>query len=148
MERPVYVRIRAGAILKSTKKIVAKILVVDDEPMVVTMCASILKLGHHDIFQTSNPHQALGLADASSPELALLDIMMPEMNGLVLAEHLRARHPQIKILLMTGFRPDEIAEISGKENPHRIIWKPFKIESLLRMVDNALEEPRISMDRQ
>src|SRR4051812_38476445 len=85
--------------------------------------------------------KALELLKNSSPDLALIDIMMPEMNGLVLAEHLQEKDPQIKILLMSGFRPDEIADATGKENPHRIIWKPFKAESLLRIIDNILEEP-------
>jgi DNA-binding NtrC family response regulator len=119
----------------------ATILVVDDEPMVVTMCASILKLGHHEVLQAGGGRKALDLLTNSSPDLALVDIMMPEMNGLVLAEHLQERRPRIKILLMSGFRPDEIADATGKENSHRIIWKPFKAESLLRMIDNVLEEP-------
>jgi len=39
---------------------------------------------------------------------------------------------------MTGFGPQEIARVTGENNPYRIIWKPFKTESLLRMIENAL----------
>ena len=124
----------------------ATILVVDDEPMVVTMCASILKLGHHEVLQASDGRKALELLRTSLPDLALVDLMMPEMNGLVLARHLQKKDPEIKILLMTGFQPDEIADVTGGKNPHRIIWKPFKADSLLRMIDNVLEEPTGSTD--
>jgi DNA-binding NtrC family response regulator len=41
---------------------------------------------------------------------------------------------------MTGFGPREIAEVAGKDNPYRILWKPFKTESLLQMIENVLGE--------
>ena len=58
--------------------------------------------------------------------------MMPVMNGVELAAH-----PTLPIVLMTGFTIREIEGILGK-HPYRIMWKPFKTDSLLRMIDNAL----------
>jgi hypothetical protein len=43
------------------------------------------------------------------------------------------------VILMTGFSQREIQEIIGEANPYRIIWKTFKAESLLQMIENALE---------
>jgi CheY-like chemotaxis protein len=64
--------------------------------------------------------------------------MMPGMNGIELASRLRAAHPKLPIVLMTGYSIVEIQGIIG-EHHYRIIWKPFKTDSLLRMIDNALE---------
>ena len=106
--------------------------------MVLAMCATILKRGQHEVLEASEPRQALAFHHA--PDLALLDVMMPQMNGIELAKRLEAEHPKIKIILMTGFSVHEMTELST-EIPYRIMWKPFKADSLLRMIDNVLEEP-------
>jgi CheY-like chemotaxis protein len=74
---------------------------------------------------------------AQSIDLALLDLMMPGMNGIELAKQLQSGNPEVRIVLMTGYGPAEIARLI-RDNPYRIIWKPFRTESLLRMIENAL----------
>ena len=116
----------------------ATILVVDDEPMVLKLCSNILIFGHHDVLTASGGPEALQVLLKNTPDLALLDVVMPGMNGIVLAGRILQARPNTKIVLMSGYGPREIANIAGKENPYRIIWKPFKSESLLRMIDNVL----------
>ena len=118
----------------------ANILVVDDEPMMLRLCANILALGHHEVMEAGSGQEALQLLQTRTPELALLDVVMPGINGIELAARILRKSPDTKIVLMSGYGPREIANITGKENPHRIIWKPFKAESLLRMIDNVLGE--------
>jgi two-component system cell cycle sensor histidine kinase/response regulator CckA len=115
------------------------ILIVDDEPMVLGLCHRILQLGGYTVLQASGGEAALRLANQSghSLDLALLDVMMPVMNGIQLAEKLRADHSELPIVLMSGYSPREIAGVVG-EHPYRIIWKPFKADSLLRMIENSL----------
>ncbi len=117
------------------------ILVVDDEPMVLTLCQRILKLGSYNVLAASGGEEALRLmrANPGAVDLALLDVMMPGMNGIELAEKIRGIEPSTRIVLMSGFGPREISRVVGT-NPYRIIWKPFKTESLLRMLENALED--------
>jgi CheY-like chemotaxis protein len=74
-----------------------------------------------------------------SIDLALLDIMMPGLNGIELAARLRAANPELPIVLMSGYSVVEIKRLVG-EHPYRVIWKPFKTDSLARMIDNALGE--------
>ena len=115
-----------------------KILVVDDEPVVLGLCQKILERGGYDVVQANSGEAALRFCDASdrSIDLALLDIMMPGMNGIELAGHLRSANPKLLIVLMSGCEPQEITRVVG-DHPYRIIWKPFKTESLLQMIDNA-----------
>ena len=70
-------------------------------------------------------------------DLALLDVMMPVMNGVELARRIQKLSPATKIVLMSGFGPKEIGAVVG-QHPYRLIWKPFKTESLLQMIENAL----------
>jgi CheY-like chemotaxis protein len=114
------------------------VLLVDDEPMVLEMCTTILKLGGYTVLVASNGAEALRLLQsAGAIDIALLDVMMPGMNGLELAKHIRSSNPAIPIVLMTGYSAEDIAEVvSG--NDYRIIWKPFKTASLLQMIENSL----------
>ena len=116
------------------------ILVVDDEPTVLTLCQRILNLGGYTVLPASGGEAALRvLGQNSEPpiDLALLDVMMPVMNGVELAHRIQKLRPGTKIVLMSGFGPKEIGAVVG-QNPYRLIWKPFKTESLLQMIENAL----------
>jgi DNA-binding NtrC family response regulator len=121
-------------------KEMATILVVDDEPMMLRLCANMLMQGNHEVLQARGGQEALDVLQKGPVDLALLDVIMPEMNGIELAAHILRKYPATKILLMTGFGPREVATIAGKENPYRILWKPFKAESLLQMIENVLGE--------
>jgi two-component system cell cycle sensor histidine kinase/response regulator CckA len=116
------------------------ILIVDDEPTVLQLCRRILQLGGYSVLAANNGTEALDLL-ARNPEpvdLALLDIVMPGMNGVELARRIQTSQPGTPIVLMSGFGPQEIARVVGDIKPYRIIWKPFKTESLLRMIENSL----------
>ena len=116
----------------------ATILVVDDEPMMLRLCANMLERGQHRVFTAERGEEALHLLETNSVDLALLDVLMPGINGIELAARIQRAHPPTRILLMTGYGPKEIARIAGKENPYRIVWKPFKTESLLQAIENML----------
>ncbi len=62
---------------------------------------------------------------------------MPTMNGIELANRIRLARPDVRILLMSGYGPTEVARVLGSQR-YRIMWKPFKTESLLRMIENVL----------
>lgn len=115
------------------------ILLVDDEPAVLALCQTILKSGGYKVLSAGNGQDALRLLQdsATDVDLALLDVMMPSMNGVELATRILVESPAIKIVLMSGFTPTEIASMVG-DHPYGIIWKPFKTESLLKMIENAL----------
>jgi len=115
------------------------ILVVDDEPVVLKLCQAILQRGGYGVLPANGGEEALRLLrNAPTIDLALLDVMMPGMNGIELAGQIQKASPNIKVVLMSGYGPREIARVIGDDNPYRIIWKPFKTESLLRMIENAL----------
>src|SRR5215467_2519148 len=115
------------------------ILVVDDEPTILGLCQKMLRLGGYDVTAAATGEEALRFVENKSAEisLALLDVMLPGMSGVELATRIRAESPNTTIVLMTGYRPEEISNVLGNAS-YPIIWKPFKTESLLRMVENAL----------
>lgn len=113
----------------------ATILVVDDDPLMLKVCSKILLVGHHEVLQARDGHEALQVLQNRTVDVALLDVVMPGMNGIVLAGHIQERNPETEIVLMSGCRPDELAKITSRENPYRVVWKPFTTESLLKMIE-------------
>ena len=114
-------------------------MLVDDEPMVLTLCQRMLNLGGYVVLSVSSGAEAVSVLQSttSAIDLALLDVMMPGMNGVDLANRIRSLNPSIKIVLMSGCGHNEIARVVDSK-PYAIIWKPFKTESLIRMIENAL----------
>lgn len=114
------------------------IIVVDDEPITLNACAQMLRVGDYRVLTATTPAEALDILQTEQPDLALLDVMMPQMNGIELAARILKKSPQTRILLMTGYGPREISKVAGEKNPYRIVMKPFRRESLLQMIENML----------
>jgi two-component system, sensor histidine kinase and response regulator len=119
----------------------ATILVVDDEPVVSRLCQTIMCRGGHEALAASGGAEALRILqdNADGIDLALIDVMMPVMNGIELARRIRQMRPTVRIVLMSGFSPREILPLVGS-HPYRVIWKPFKSQSLLQMIENASDD--------
>ncbi len=86
-----------------------KILVVDDHPMMreALMTALEDEDGISVVGEASNGIEALGLADELAPDLILMDLMMPGMDGLDAIETLQSTHPEIKVMVVTSLEDEE-----------------------------------------
>jgi CheY-like chemotaxis protein len=80
----------------------ARVFVVDDEPVIASTLAAILKMhGYSATFFTS-PQEALAAARLEAPDLVISDVAMPGISGIELAIQMRAQYPNCKILLFSG----------------------------------------------
>lgn len=116
------------------------ILVVDDDPTVLKLCVNILKMGGYNVIDSSGGDEALRVFQKAGSEvqLALVDVMMPGINGVELCRRIETASPETKVVLMSGYDPGDVARLTGQERTLPIIWKPFRAESLLRMIENVL----------
>jgi CheY-like chemotaxis protein len=114
----------------------ANILVVDDEPSLLQFVVMILTQNGHTIISATNGIEALMVYSSyrSEVHLVLTDVLMPGMNGIELAERLRALHPAVKIVLMSGFVPDDIKVPKDLQ----LITKPFLPDQLVAAVEQTL----------
>jgi sigma-B regulation protein RsbU (phosphoserine phosphatase) len=118
----------------------AHILVVDDEPGIVRAVERVLG-GAHQVSGTSSSHAALSLAEQIRPELAILDIRMPDVDGFELMSRLKARLPDLDVILMTG-SIDDLDEklVRALRSPaFYFIQKPFDREVLCTLVERCLD---------
>jgi sigma-B regulation protein RsbU (phosphoserine phosphatase) len=118
----------------------SRILVVDDEPGMLRAVDRILGDSHQIAGSLSSTH-AVSIADEFKPDLAILDIRMPDLDGFELMARLKARLPKLDIILMTG-SIDDLDEklIRALRSPaFYFIQKPFDREVLKTLVDRCLE---------
>ena len=120
------------------------IVVVDDQPVPLEFCSSALRVAGYHVLTALSGKKALDYFQPNRPaiDLALIDIVMPEMSGIELIKAASRLNPPKRILLMSGYAPDEVKRLVGPEAAnYRCIWKPFEAETLLRLVRNVLDAP-------
>ena len=115
----------------------ARILVVDDEPAVTDLLAYNLRKAGYEILLAADGREALRLADQSSPDLILLDLMIPEVDGLDVCRELR-KTSAVPIIMLTA-RGEEIDRVVGLElGADDYVCKPFSVRELLARIKAVL----------
>ncbi len=124
-----------------------RILVVDDEPDIVELVSFNLKAEGYDVITAANGMEALNQARASLPDLIVLDLMLPEMDGLSVCEILR-RLPStapIPIIMLTAWK-SELSRIIGLDTgAEDYITKPFSPRDLVSRVNHTLRAHEIKL---
>ncbi|MAG36271.1 MAG: two-component system response regulator [Dehalococcoidia bacterium] len=117
-----------------------KVLVVDDHLSLRLLVATILDNPDYEVLEARDGHEALALALTHRPDLVLLDVMMPEMNGLEVCRTIKSdpRLAGTKVVMLTAkARPrDEGAGIAAGADAY--LTKPFKPRELQALVEQLL----------
>jgi len=115
-----------------------KILVVDDELQIVRVARSYLEKAGYRVLTASNGREALFIARYEKPDLVVLDLQMPEMDGLEFTRRVRAEQPDIAIIMLTA-RVEEVDRILGLElGADDYMTKPFSPRELVARVRTVL----------
>jgi DNA-binding response OmpR family regulator len=114
-----------------------RILVVDDEPAVTDLLVYNLRKAHYDVLTAADGRTALRLAKDSKPDLILLDLMIPDVDGLDVCRELR-KSSSIPIIMITA-RGEEIDRVVGLEiGADDYVTKPFSVRELMARVKAVL----------
>ena len=116
----------------------ATVLVVDDEAQIRSALHGILAEEGLRVLEAADGRQALDVIQREHPELVILDIWMPEMDGLALLEQLRHHTAPPEVVMISGHGNIETAVKATKLGAFDFIEKPFSLEGLLRVVSRAL----------
>jgi signal transduction histidine kinase/CheY-like chemotaxis protein len=118
------------------------ILLVEDELAVREIASFILREQGYTVLEASNGSQALDLLDKESPhtDLLLTDVVMPGMGGRELADHLSERRPGIKIVYMSGYTDETIADHGIIKGGATFLQKPFRPDELAWTVRTELDK--------
>jgi len=114
-----------------------RILVVDDEQAVLNLLVYNLSKAHYQVITALNGRQALEIARQAEPDLILLDLMLPEIDGLDVCRELR-RTSKVPIIMITA-RGEEIDRVVGLElGADDYVCKPFSVRELMARVKAVL----------
>lgn len=117
-----------------------KILVVDDEPAIVQMVMNRLKASGYDCLSAYDGQEGLEIAQASRPDLIILDLMLPKMNGYLVCSLLKKdiRFAKIPIILFTAKAQEEDRKMGEEAGGDAYIVKPFNASVLLEKIQQLI----------
>jgi DNA-binding response OmpR family regulator len=120
----------------------ARVLVVDDVKFISMMLADILRKAGHKVDVASNGREAIDKADVETPDLVVLDVSMPEVDGIEVTRTLRAteRTRDVPVLMVTARTDEKTRAAAVEAGANDYVVKPFEASSLLRKVAALLEE--------
>jgi DNA-binding response OmpR family regulator len=114
-----------------------RILVIDDEPAMVDLLAYNLRKAHYDVLIAMDGRQALDLVREQAPDLILLDLMLPEIDGLDVCREIR-RTSQVPIIILTA-QGEEVDRVVGLElGADDYVCKPFSVRELMARIKAVL----------
>jgi DNA-binding NtrC family response regulator len=124
------------------------ILVVDDEPDIRELIKDILQDEGYLVVTAANGEQARTAFDANNPSLILLDIWMPDIDGISLLKEFKQQNPDINIVMMSGHGTIETAVEATRLGASDFIEKPLSMAKLLRGVELAIEHHQKQAENQ
>ena len=123
-----------------------KILIVDDDKNLLSVLKSILSEENNEVSTCSNGLTAIDLFNKSKFDLIITDLMMPGSNGLEVLREAHKIDPDILVILITGFASLETAIQAIREGAYDYITKPFKLDEIKIIVNNAREKIRLTRE--
>ncbi len=121
----------------------ARILVVDDEPHIRLSCGDALTRAGHDVVMAEDGASATAAIEAGAFDAAVLDIVLPDANGLQLLEAIRSRNADAVVVLVTGFASLDTAMEAVRLGAYEYLRKPFAARDLVRIIERGLERHRL-----
>ncbi len=120
-----------------------KILIVDDEKDIVETLAFMLKQKGFEIISAYDGEEGLKLAKEANPDLIILDVMMPKINGYKICRLLKfdSRYKNIPIIMVTARSQAQDIAIGEETGADEYITKPFEFNDLFRCIDKYTKTP-------
>ncbi|KYG08641.1 response regulator [Sorangium sp. So ce341] len=115
-----------------------RVLVVDDEEGMRATVAANLELEGYEVVEARDGAHALELVRQQRFALVLTDVKMPGLNGVETFRELRRVQPDLTVVLMTAFAIEQLIEEGIGEGVYAVIYKPFSMDHLMRIVARAL----------
>jgi CheY-like chemotaxis protein len=127
------------------------VLVVEDEPAVRHLAAGVLEDRGYTVLRASNGQEGLRIVREHLGEpisLVVSDVVMPLMNGHVMAEWLKAMYPEIKVLFTSGYTDDTLERHGVQDAGVAFLAKPYTPDTLARKVRELLDSHPVNISQE
>ncbi len=119
------------------------LLIVDDEPSILQSLGGLLSDEGFEVTTAANGYEALKTIEVESPDLVLLDIWMPGIDGIETLKEIKKENPNIQVIIITGHGTIETAVKATKLGAFDLIEKPLSIDKVIVAINNALNFRRL-----
>ena len=116
----------------------SRVLIVDDEPSIRHLLQHALAGKDYDVLVASSAFEALAKLEQAPADLAIIDLMLPEVNGLNLAEAIRMLDPGTPVVLITAYGTTAFESMAAHPAISHYLHKPFALDRLLEMIEQLL----------
>jgi two-component system, chemotaxis family, chemotaxis protein CheY len=116
----------------------ARVLLVDDAAFMRMRCAKLLQEHGHEVIEASNGREAVEMYVSNQPDAVLMDITMPEMDGLEALRAIKAQDPNARVAMLTAMGQQSIVIEAVKSGAKDFVVKPFERERVLAAVDKLI----------
>lgn len=124
----------------------APILVIEDEQIARENLTHILTEAGHDVTALVSAEEGLRELGKKEYDLVITDLQLPGMDGIELLDNIRAKHPSVMVIVVTGHATVANAVMAMQKGAHSYIAKPFKLDELRLQVERALEQHALSVE--
>ena len=125
-----------------------RLLLVDDEEDLVTFLAHRLRKRNMDVSTAYSGHEAVAIAAERTFDVAVVDLKMPDMDGITVIESIKKAQPFVEVLMLTGHGSHESAWEAGKLQAYRYLLKPYDFDELHDLIVAAAKMRREKMQKE
>lgn len=123
-----------------------RVLVVDDEPMIVSLLSTILREKGWDVTEARSGTDGIDQLDRGRFDVILTDLVMPGDSGIDLLRAAKEIHPDVEVILMTGFATADSAIEAMRNGAFHYIMKPLKGEEVVNLVERAYSQGQLQRE--
>ncbi|MCC5920566.1 MAG: response regulator [Cyclobacteriaceae bacterium] len=122
-----------------------KVLVVDDEPSILMSLEFLMRKNNYEVFIARDGKEAIEILNAEQPQVIVLDIMMPEVDGYEVCEYIRKTEALSKmgVIFLSAKSKESDLEKAFQLGADRYISKPFATKNLLVQIQELIEEKEL-----
>ncbi len=125
----------------------SKILLVDDAPEVIHLLTDLLVPHSCEVFAAASGKEALNLLSGESVDIAVVDIDLPDIDGLTLLDMVRRQDPTIAVVMITGHNDPDLIINAMKKGASDFLMKPFSIDKLLLVIMRVRKQRDLLLEK-
>ncbi len=115
----------------------ARILIVDDDPSTVRTTAMILERKGYAVETAENGLEAVNMVEEQDYDVILMDIKMPEMNGVEAHRRIKAIRPETTVVMITAYAVEALIQQALDDGAYGILYKPLDIDKMVAIIEDA-----------
>jgi response regulator RpfG family c-di-GMP phosphodiesterase len=126
----------------------SKVLIVDDNPEIVEILAEFLTLNNCYIYKAFTGNEALEILDKNDVEVVILDVKLPDINGISLLGMIKENGPTTAVIMATGYYDPNFVIDAMKKGASDFLLKPFELDKLMLIMMRVLRERKLLIEKE